>query len=87
MGKGSPRWFGLAGVDAVGGDTELRGFDVSCDARLFAHEYPDLPVLTTGPGELRRAHSDNEYLDLDELQEAAALCAIFLLRETGSLPE
>ncbi|MHC4561370.1 MAG: M20/M25/M40 family metallo-hydrolase [Planctomycetota bacterium] len=73
-------------VAAVGGDTELRGFDVSCDARLFAHEYPGLAVITTGPGELRRAHSDDEYVDLEELQNAAAICAIFLLKETGSLP-
>lgn len=75
-----------AAVGAVGGDTELRGFDVSCDARLFAHEYPDLTVITTGPGELRRAHSDDEYVDLNELQDAAAICVIFLLTETGSLP-
>ncbi len=75
-----------AAVRAVGGDAEPRGFDVSCDARLFAHEYPDLTVVTTGPGQLRRAHSDDEYLDLDELWDAAAICAIFLLRETGSLP-
>ena len=76
----------VAAAHAVGGDTEPRGFDVSCDARLFAHEYPDLAVVTTGPGQLRRAHSDDEYLDLDELWHAAALCALFLLRETGSLP-
>ena len=76
----------LSAARAVGAATELRGFDVSCDARLFAHEYPDLAVLTTGPGELRRAHSDNEYVDIDELQDAAAMGAIFLLRETGSLP-
>jgi acetylornithine deacetylase/succinyl-diaminopimelate desuccinylase-like protein len=71
---------------AAGGKAELRGFDVSCDARLFANEYPELAVVTTGPGELRRAHSDDEYVDMDELQEAVAMCAIFLLRETGSLP-
>ena len=76
----------LAAARAVGGETKLRGFDVSCDARLFAHEYPDLHVITTGPGELRRAHSDNEYMDIDELQDAATMGAIFLLRETGSAP-
>ena len=76
----------IAAADAVGSDPEPRGFDVSCDARLFAHEYPGLAVVTTGPGELRRAHADDEYIDLDELWNAAALGAIFLLRETGSLP-
>ncbi len=77
----------LAAARLVGTNTELRGFDVSCDARLFAHEYPDLSVITTGPGELRRAHSDDEYVDIGELQDAAALGAIFLLRETGAIPE
>ena len=43
--------------------------------------------MTTGPGELRRAHSDDEYVDIDELQDAAALGAIFLMRETGTIPE
>ncbi len=71
----------LAAARAVGGETELRGFDVSCDARLFAHEYPDLSVITTGPGQLRHAHSDDESLEIDDLQNAAAMCAIFLLRE------
>jgi acetylornithine deacetylase/succinyl-diaminopimelate desuccinylase-like protein len=75
----------LAAAEAVGGDTQPRGFDVSCDARLFAQEYPDLTVVTTGPGELRRAHSDNEYVDLDELCAAAAMGAIFLLTETGAV--
>jgi len=76
----------LAAARAIGADAEPHGFDVSCDARLFAHECPDLAVVTTGPGELRRAHSDEEYVDLDELCDAAALGAIFLLRETGPMP-
>lgn len=75
----------VAAAHAVGNDTELRGFDASCDARIFAHEYPDLPVVTTGPGELRRAHSDDECLALAELEDAVAMCTLFLLRETGSV--
>jgi len=75
----------LAAAEAVGGDTQPHGFDVSCDARLFAQEYADLTVVTTGPGELRRAHSDNEYVDLDELVDAAAMGAIFLLTEAGAV--
>ncbi len=75
----------VAAARAVGGNAELRGFDVSCDARLFAHEYPELSVITTGPGELRRAHSDDEYVEIWELQDAAAMGAIFLLHEAGAL--
>ena len=60
------------------------GWDVSCDARLFAGEYPDLPVITFGAGKLEQAHSSAERLDIDELFDAICFTALFLLRETGS---
>ncbi len=63
----------------------LRGWDVSCDARLFAGEYPDMPVITSGPGELRFAHADNEQLYLPDLFNSICFTALFLLRETGSI--
>jgi acetylornithine deacetylase/succinyl-diaminopimelate desuccinylase-like protein len=60
------------------------GWTVSCDARLFATEYPGLPVLTFGPGELVHAHSDQEQIRLDDIRKAAEFLALFLLRETGT---
>ncbi len=63
----------------------VRGWDVSCDARLFAVEYPDMPVMTAGVGDLSSAHSDSEHLRLSDLCKAVVFCALFLLRETGSL--
>ncbi len=57
------------------------GFDVSCDARLFASEYPGMPVLTAGPGHIRHAHADDEQLNLDELRTAVEFLAIYLLKE------
>jgi acetylornithine deacetylase/succinyl-diaminopimelate desuccinylase-like protein len=64
----------------------VRGWDVSCDARLFAGEYPDMPVITSGPGELRYAHADNEQVFLPDLFDSICFTALFLLRETGSIP-
>jgi len=61
------------------------GWPVSCDARLFATEYPDMPVLTFGPGQLVHAHSDNEQIDIDEIRSAAEFLAVFLLLQTGTL--
>lgn len=61
------------------------GWTVSCDARLFATEYPGLPVLTFGPGELVHAHSDHEQIRLDDIRKAAEFLALFLLRETGTV--
>jgi acetylornithine deacetylase/succinyl-diaminopimelate desuccinylase-like protein len=63
----------------------VRGWDVSCDARLFAGEYPGMPVITSGPGELRYAHADNEQLFLPDLFNSICFTALFLLRETGSI--
>ncbi len=63
----------------------VRGWDASCDARLFAGEYPGMPVITSGPGELRFAHADNEQLFLPDLFDSICFTTLFLLRETGSI--
>jgi acetylornithine deacetylase/succinyl-diaminopimelate desuccinylase-like protein len=60
------------------------GWTVSCDARLFATEYPGMDVLTFGPGKLVHAHSDEEQIELDDLQQAVEFLALFLLRQTGT---
>ena len=61
------------------------GWTVSCDARLFAGEYPGLEVLTFGPGQLVYAHSDQEQIAIAEIQRAAEFLAVFLLLQTGTL--
>lgn len=60
------------------------GWTVSCDARLFATEYPGMPVLTFGPGQLVHAHSDQEQITIKEILAAAEFLAIFLLLQTGT---
>jgi len=62
----------------------VMGWTVSCDSRLFATEYPGMPVLTFGAGKLAHAHADNEQINMDELRSAAEFLAIFLLRHTGT---
>lgn len=61
------------------------GWTVSCDARLFATEYPGMPVLTFGPGHLVHAHSDHEQINIDEIRAAAEFISIFLLLQTGTI--
>jgi acetylornithine deacetylase/succinyl-diaminopimelate desuccinylase-like protein len=61
------------------------GWTVSCDARLFATEYPGMQVLTFGPGQLAFAHSDQEQIELEEIRAAAEFLAVFLLKQTGTL--
>jgi acetylornithine deacetylase/succinyl-diaminopimelate desuccinylase-like protein len=66
-------------------DEPVLGWTVSCDARLFATEYPGMPVLTFGPGQLVHAHSDREQIQIDEIRAAAEFIAIFLLIHTGTV--
>jgi acetylornithine deacetylase/succinyl-diaminopimelate desuccinylase-like protein len=65
-------------------EAPVLGWTVSCDARLFASEYPEMDVLTFGPGQLKYAHSDEEQIDLEEISVAVEFLAIFLLRQTGT---
>ena len=72
---------GLAQPDEI-----LRGWEVSCDARLFAGEYPGMPVLTFGAGQLEYAHSDRERVRVADLIDSIIFVALFVLRETGTIP-
>jgi acetylornithine deacetylase/succinyl-diaminopimelate desuccinylase-like protein len=67
-------------------DKPLLGWTVSCDARLFANEYPGMPVLTFGPGRLAHAHSDQEQIAVEDIRKAAEFLALFILRQTGTVP-
>ncbi|HUX14755.1 MAG TPA: M20/M25/M40 family metallo-hydrolase [Spirochaetia bacterium] len=61
----------------------LRGFPVSCDARIFARTYPDLEVVTTGPGRLTDAHSDSERIAVTDIAAMSAALALFVLEHGG----
>jgi acetylornithine deacetylase/succinyl-diaminopimelate desuccinylase-like protein len=66
-------------------DEPVLGWTVSCDARLFATEYPQLEVLTFGPGLLAHAHSDKEQVKLKDIRAAVEFLAVFLMRQTATL--
>jgi len=61
------------------------GAPVSCDARIFAHEYPELEVFTTGPGSLSEAHTDDEKISISDLCTGAAFLSLFTLFHQGIL--
>lgn len=75
----------IAAAKAVGmwRDQPVKGWTVSCDSRLFATEYPGLPVLTSGAGHLEYAHGDGEQMNLDELLTSVAFIATYLLYQAG----
>ncbi len=74
----------VASARAVGIEVHepLRGWDVSCDARLFAREYADSEVITFGPGALAHAHAADEQVRLDDVAAAAKALAHFALTYT-----
>jgi len=59
------------------------GWEVSSDARIFAHLRPDISVFTSGPGKLALAHSDQEQITISELSASTVMLALFLLRFGG----
>ncbi len=71
----------VASCRAVGIPVEepLRGFDVSCDARVFAREYPDRDIITFGAGALEHAHSLQEQVRVADIVAAAKAIARFAL--------
>jgi acetylornithine deacetylase/succinyl-diaminopimelate desuccinylase-like protein len=85
---GSPSMMAAKQAAVLAGTMEesepLLGWNVSCDARLFAGEFPGLPVITCGAGRLEHAHSEDELLHIPELFRAVAFIALFLVGETGS---
>jgi acetylornithine deacetylase/succinyl-diaminopimelate desuccinylase-like protein len=62
----------------------IRGWDASCDARIFACEYPTMPVITAGAGALEYAHSDRERIDISDVARVAEFLTHFILRQTGT---
>lgn len=80
---------GLAAARATGiaVDLPIRGFRASCDARLFAREHPETPVITTGPGSITVAHGEAERIELAELTRSSAFLALYILLLTGTLAE
>jgi acetylornithine deacetylase/succinyl-diaminopimelate desuccinylase-like protein len=66
-------------------DEPVIGWTVSCDARLFAVEHPDMPVITSGAGILEHAHSDHEQLSLDALVKSVEFVSLFILEQTGAV--
>ncbi len=62
----------------------IQGWTASCDARLFAQIDPKMEIITTGPGKLEHAHSDNEQINISELAQSCVMLTLFLLLHTRS---
>ncbi|MBC7289062.1 MAG: M20/M25/M40 family metallo-hydrolase, partial [Armatimonadetes bacterium] len=62
--------------------SEVFGWNVSCDARLYA-KVAGLPTVVYGPSDIVQAHSDGERIRVDEMLNAAVGLAKFILEWCG----
>lgn len=58
-------------------DTEVFGWNVSCDARLYA-KVGGMPTVVFGPGSITDAHAKNEKIDFEEVIKASEAIVRFL---------
>ena len=61
----------------------IMGWTVSCDSRIFAGEYPDMSVITSGAGSMQCAHGDAECVKISDMLASALFTAIYIIKEVG----
>ncbi len=66
--------------ERCGHSPRVRGFIVSCDARLFYH-VGKLPVVVFGAGDIRLAHSREERVNWEEIIRVAEILVDFLTHD------
>lgn len=65
--------------DVVGEGPEVRGMPYGADMRLLANEGATATLLY-GPGDVRRAHAPDEYVEIVELEAATRVLALTIVR-------
>jgi len=73
-------------LSSMRADEPVLGWNVSSDARLFAHTFPGMPVVVCGPGSIGFAHSDEEQIDLEEMRRFVEFLILYILRQTETFP-
>lgn len=63
---------------------EVFGWNVSCDARLYAHR-GGMQTMVFGPGLVSVAHSEREHLHIAEMRKGAEAVARFLVAWCGAM--
>lgn len=63
--------------------SEVFGWNVSCDARLYKC-LADLPAVVFGPSDIRQAHAAGESIGIDEIMAGAKALALSLMRWCGT---
>lgn len=67
---------------ATGRTPKLQGMTYGSDMRLFTNLF-GIPAVLFGPGDIRRAHFTDEYVELDEVEAASRVLALTILHFSG----
>jgi acetylornithine deacetylase len=62
-----------ASLDAVGRAVEIVGFNAASELAWYAEQ--EIPGVIFGPGSIAQAHSTDEFVELDQLQDASRVMA------------
>jgi acetylornithine deacetylase len=66
----------------AGVSDEVSAMTSSCDSWFYSNQL-HIPTVVFGPGSLRFAHSNEEQIELEEIDEAATILALFLSEWCG----
>jgi len=66
----------------LGLESEVFGWNISCDARLYYH-VGGMPTVVFGPGSAAQAHAIGERLSLADIERAGEALALFVVRWCG----
>ena len=61
---------------------QLEGVTYGSDLRLFTN-YAKIPTVLYGPGDVRTAHSANEYVEIEHVMTAVEVIANLIVRWCG----
>lgn len=71
-----------AAVCDAGLEPDVFGWNISCDARLYA-KVGGMPTIVFGPGSITEAHAKNEKIETAQIAQAAEILARFIIRWCG----
>jgi len=67
----------------TGGDPELTGFVSPADMQQLLNIEPRTPTFMFGPGNIAQAHTEDEFVTVDQVLKTSAILADFILRWCG----
>jgi acetylornithine deacetylase len=67
----------------TGKDPELTGFASPADMQQLLNIEPRTPTFMFGPGTIAKAHTEDEYVPVDQVVKTSAILADFILRWCG----